>query len=45
MIKDKERHFNAIRWMISCISKEEPTNNLNYNDDTDDEDWGAIKAI
>ena len=43
MFKGQERHFNAIRWMISALNKE-LTTNPEYTINKDDEDWDAIKV-
>ena len=43
MVKDQERHFDTIRWMLCSLTKEEQINNLGRTEDKEDEDWRAIK--
>ena len=44
MIKEQERHFDAIRWMISALNKEELEANPEGTLNKDNEEWDAIKA-
>ena len=44
MIKEQERHFDAIRWMISALNKEELEANPKENVNKDNKEWDAIKA-
>ena len=44
MIKEQEKHFDAIRWMLCCLTKEEQINNPGCMEDKDGEDWGSIKT-
>ena len=44
MIKEQERHFDALRWMISALNKEDLQVNPPKTLLQDDEDWEVIKA-
>ena len=44
MVKEQERHFDAIRWMLCSLTKEEQVNNPGCIEDKEDEDWGALKT-
>ena len=44
MIKEQEKQFDALRWMISSLSKDEPEANPPVTLDKDKEEWDAIKA-
>ena len=42
MIKEQEKHFDALRWMISSLSKDEPEANPPVTLDKDN--WDVIKT-
>ena len=44
MIKEQERHFDTIRWMISALNKDELEANPGVNVNEDNNEWDAIKA-
>ena len=44
MIKEQERHFDALRWMISALNKDDLEGNPPVTLDKDKEEWDAIKA-
>ena len=44
MIKEQERHFDTIRWLISALNKDELEANPGGNVNKDNEEWDAIKA-
>ena len=44
MIKEQERHFDAIRWMISSLHKDDNEAHPPVSLTNDNENWDAIKA-
>ena len=44
MIKEQEKHFDAIHWMISAFNKEDLEVNRPGTLTQDDKDWEVIKA-
>jgi len=45
MIKEQEKHFDAIRWMISTLNKEDLEENPPETLNLDNKDWKVIKKI
>ena len=45
MIKEQERHFDAIRWMISSLHKDDNEAHPPVSLTNDNENWDAIKAV
>ena len=43
MIKEQEKHFDALRWMISALNKDDLERNPPITLDKDKEEWDAIK--
>mgnify|MGYP003361954555 FL=1 len=43
MIKEQERHFEAIRWMISSLHKDDNEAHPPVSLSVDNENWDAIK--
>ena len=44
MIKEQERHFDLIRWMISSLHKDDNEAHPSASLTNDNENWDAIKA-
>ena len=44
MIKEQERHFDAIRWMISSLHKDDNEAHPPVSLTNDNDNWDAIKA-
>ena len=44
MIKEQERHFDTIRWLISALNKDDLEANPGRDVNKDNEEWDAIKA-